>query len=190
MSSPKNIQRDGIYIEPKTADEINWPTAVALNSAAFQANAKTAIHTDYAQAFTRAAATANADEIELIGVYFQEPGGTYGERVPYRVIADMVHVGQSGTIDNACVVIGYGPASPTGANDLIDEPYIIPFNQSRFDDLIIVPPLDSGDSNYGNPLFFGVGFMTSNAIAGLTTPAHISVQCLGIKPPTMQNAIS
>ena len=180
--SAKNLQRDGIWIQPKTADELTWSNASAINAATYSANAKTTLHSDKAQAFTRAAMTIAADEVELIGVYFAAPPD---DNIPFRVHADMVIVGQSGTLNNGVIVVGYGPASPTGTNDAIDEPYIIPFDQNRFDDVIMLPALDSGDGNYGRPVFFGVGTVSSQAVSGLYCVAHISVQNLGVNPPTM-----
>ena len=185
--SPKNISRDATWIEPKTADDLTWPTQTAQNSATVTVNAKTAVHTDKANATCRAAMTVSSQFLECIGVYMQAP---VGDNVPYRVKADLVVVGQSGTFNNQAVVVGYGPASPTGTNDTIDEPYFITFDQQRFDDLIIVPALDSGDPNYGRPLFVGVAHLAGQAVSGLYCFAHVSVQNLGVKPPTMQNAVS
>lgn len=180
--SPKNIQRDCIWVELKTADELTFGNPSNINAATYIANAKSAVHSDKANAFTRAMVTMAIDQIELIGVYLEPPDQ---DNTPYRVFADLVINAQSGTIDNACVVVGYGPATPTGVNDVIDEPYILPFNQNRFDDCIMVPPLLSTDPNYGRPLFFGVGPLASNAIAGLFTVAHISVQRLAVSAPQM-----
>ena len=186
--APKNIQRDGFWIEPKTADELTWPTFSTVTSPTFNANAKTAVHTDYAQCFARSDMTVGADQIELIGVYMSPPEG---DNFPYRVKASMGQLIGGAAAHTQCIVIGYGPASPTGSDDAIDEPYIIPFLHGvGFDELITVPALDSGDANFGNPLFFGVGFMAGSAQSGIFTTACLSVQNLGVKPPTMHNAVS
>lgn len=184
--SPKNIQRDGTWIEPKTADDLSWPNASTITAATYTANAKSTVFVDKANAHARANMTLSAGQLELIGVYLLAPDG---DNVPYRVKADLCVVGQSGTFNNQAVIVGYGPASPTGTNDTIDEPYIITFDQQRFDDLIMVPALDSGDPNYGRPLFFGVAHLAGQAVAGLEVCAHISVQNLAVKPPTMLNAV-
>ena len=189
MSGPAiNVQRDGFWIEPKTADELSWPTATAVTAATYKANAKTAVHVDKAQAFARSDMTLSADQIELIGIYMTPP---VGDNVPFRVKASMGQLIGGAAAHTQCIVVGYGPASLTGSDDEIDEPYIIPFLHGvGFDELVIVPALDSGDGNYGNPLFFGVGFLAGSAQAGIWTTACISVQNLGVKPPTMQNAVS
>lgn len=184
--SAKNVQRDCTWIEPKTADELTWPTASAPDAATITANAKTATHVDKANAYTRATATIAAGTLEVIGVYMNPPEG---DNTPYRVKASVVADGVGKTTTAPMIVIGYGPASPTGSNDSIDEPYLIPFTEDC-DDIFMVPALDSGDGNYGNPLFIGVGMMALSAISGLNVVAHISVQHMGVKPPTMQMAVS
>ena len=182
MSAAKNIQRDGYWIQPKTADELTWPNASAINASTFSANAKVTLHSDSAQAMCRAAMTVNSGELETVGVYFAAPPD---DNIPFRVKADLNVVGQSGTFNNQAIVIGYGPAAPTGLNDTIDEPYLIPFDQQRFDDVIMLPALDSGDPNYGRPVFFGVAHCAGQNVSGLFCVASISVQNLGVNPPTM-----
>ncbi|NNE63030.1 MAG: hypothetical protein HKN34_03005 [Gammaproteobacteria bacterium] len=182
MSAAKNIQRDGYWIQPKTSADLTWPTASNINAATFTVNAKTALHTDSACASSRAGMTVSASQLECIGVYFAAPPD---DNIPFRVKADLNVVGQSGTFNNQAVVIGYGPASPTGSDDVIDEPFLIPFDQQRFDDLIVLPPLDSGDANYGRPIFFGVAHLAGQSVTSLFVIASISVQNLGVRPPTM-----
>ena len=98
--------------------------------------------------------------------------------------------GISGTINNPMLVVGYAPASPTGSDDVIDQPYFIPFNQGEFDDVIIVPKLLDADPNFGRALYIGVVFCPGTTVSSLPAIGHISVQNLGIKPPTMHWAVS
>lgn len=189
MSGPaNNIQRDATWIIPDdTVDLTAWPSATNLNTGQVFANAKTAVHPDVGSCQIRRQMTLAQDQLECVGVYMDPPRG---DNTPYRVKANLTMVGMSGTICNGAIVVGYAPASITGSDDIIDNVNIITFDQEPYDDVIMVPPLDSGDSNYGRPLFFGVAHLAGQAATNIYAFAYLSVQNLAIKPPTMQNAIS
>ena len=186
MSSPKNIQRDGTYVIPKTTDQLTWPASSDPMADTVTVNAKAAVHSDFAEAHARSAVTIAVDQMEIIGVYIEEPRD---DRVPYRIKASALISGQTFTLSGACIVIGYAPASPTGAGDTIDEPVMLPF-RDNFDDLVIVENLASGDPNYDRALFIGVGIIAETAVTALNAFANISVQRLAVKPPTMQYSVA
>lgn len=187
MSTPKNLQRDGTWITPDTSENIALSTPVALSSSQVFANAKTPLHVDIADVQVRVQDSIAVDNIAVAGVYMQPP---QGDNQPYRVKADGIINGLSGTVMQPCVVIGYGPAAPTGSDDIIDQPYVIPFNQGEYDDVLFLPQLLDTDPNFGRPLFIGIGFMASNTITNLYVIAHLSVQNLGVRPPTMHYAVA
>jgi hypothetical protein len=183
MSAPKNIQRDGIWTNSLAA-KLTWPTETVRSAGNILVNAKTAVHSDVADAAVGEFATITAGYREAIGVYMQEP---IGDNAPYRVKASLDI--QTTLVDIAShLIIGYAPASITGADDDVNQVYVIPIFNS-IDELIMVPNLVSGDTYFGRPLFFGIALDASSALTARAT-GQISVQRLAVKPPTMQNAVS
>ncbi len=178
--SPKNIQRDGRWVHPKTSEDINFSTQQSIYSATPQANGPTAVHVDYAEVHSNilAAVTCPVSNQVIMGVYMDPP---VGDNVPFRVKASIINY--------ASILVGYGPASITGTDDPIDEQYYLPFIY-EFDDLIMVPALASGDTNFGKALFIGLCLQPPITITATPQLGQLSVQNLGVKPPTMQNAIS
>lgn len=184
MSAPKNIQRDGTYLYPKdvlivpgseylaTATTVlsNGPSATAIDyaKATLDFEANTAITILFARTF---------------GIFINQP---VGDRHPYRVKAALAYHEYVGAVSN--LIIGYGPATQTGSDDVITEIVKIPF-LSIYDDLIIVDALPPGDALENRSLFIGIELNPAVAITA-TARGHISVQNLGVKPPTMQNAVS
>ena len=186
--SAKNIQRDGYWVNPKTSSDIGWSNDTALTSTAPVANLLTTKQTAKACVQSNATAVTQAiDTQKIIGVLMQEP---IADNTPYRIQAGACVVGQSHTIDNFAIVIGYAPASPTGTNDTIEDPFYIPFRHS-FDGMVIVPHLESGDTYFGRALFVGIAHQAGLAISptALHIKASLSVQRLGTTPPTMNFAV-
>lgn len=177
--SPVNIQRDGIWTNPKTTADISWSTATAISTSPPLMNGDAVTYTDKAQAqAVHSVATVNAGTGSAIGVLMDPP---QGENWPYRVQASCRY--------EASILIGYAPATPDGNDDIIEDEYYIPFERN-FDGLIFVPALSSGDTYFGRALAIGVEVQPKSNVAALPILAHISVQNLGLKPPTMQYAVS
>ena len=188
MSAPKNIQRDGLWTKPDSSEDLSFGASV-LVSAAPQVNSDGAVHVDYAQAHsirTATFTTSGVDHCRCMGVLMQPPDG---DNTPYRVKASAHIQSLADYSEWHAIVVGYAPASPTGSNDQVAQSYWIPFKK-HFDDLIMVPALDSGDPNFGRALVIAVAMCPGPAITNYTAQAQLSVQNLGIKPPTMQNAVS
>lgn len=185
MSSPKNIQRDGRWTKPETASDLALATETTIITTTIKVNADPVVYVDMAQAhISNAAFAITTANQRCIGCYLTPP---VGDNVPYRVKASITAFGQPVYNNDQAIVIGYAPAVITGTDDIIEDPYYIPF-QSSFDDLIIVPALVSGDPFFGRALCIALACQTaqaSNHVLG-----SISVQSLGVKPPTMQNAVS
>ena len=187
MSAPKNIQRDCIFVQPLTSALLSLSsTGVAVGAAAFNMNSSGSENVDKATAQIDSTSTYSitADTAKSIGVLMMPPEG---DRVPYRIKASI----SCGVPDLlAYIGIGYAPASPTGSGDSIDEPIWLPFD-TMFDDTVIVEALDSGDGNYGRALAIAlIAGADATGISAESIVGHLSVQNLGVKPPTMQNAVS
>lgn len=188
MSSPKNIQRDGHWTEPKTANDTTWAADELIANTTAKVNGPSAVSVDKANVHGDNVNTYSiaANEQRCIGVFIQEPDG---DNTPYRVKASANVVGQSQDDTDMAILVGYAPASITGTDDVIEDVYYIPF-YGEFDDLIVVPTLVSGDPFYDRALCFGIAIQSE---AGITTKrllGHLSVQRLATKPPTMAQAVS
>lgn len=184
MSSPKNIQRDATFAEPGQA---LIPIATSAPATAPTVSCDGLIHYDYAkaQAGYSTVISVTAAEVGSFGVFIQQP---HKDRQPYRVKANILVQDDTGQEHNAqfMLLIGYGTAPITTSGNVITDPIYIPF-KNQLDDLIILEDVLSTDPKYGEPVYFGI------AVLGPVTNAiyfgHISVQNLGVKPPTMQNAV-
>lgn len=183
--APKHVQRDGHYIDLDDSAKIAWSADTPNATQTITVNAKTAVEPDFnfVSSQSHVVKVIAASNRCCIGCYMQAP---VGDRVPYRVKAKAAAA--SGHLEYA-IVVGYGPAAITGAGDVIDEPHYFPFAK-EFDDLIIVNEEEPGDTYENRALFFGVMVQGSSAGTGDYFRAELSVQSLGVKPPTMQNAIS
>ena len=184
MSSPKNIQRDCIFVQPLSSALLGWSTAQAMTTATALMNSDGSTHVDFASAQSTHTATLSmtAGAIQAIGVLMQPPEG---DRVPYRIKA---HFEEVTLATRSFIMIGYGPASPDGDDDAIDEPVFLPFKE-KFDDTVIVETLDSGDGNYGRVLAIGIAAYALST-STFSLHGHISVQNLSVKPPTMAQAVA
>lgn len=184
MSAPKNIQRDGTYAQPGSA---LIPITTSGPYTAPTVTCDGLVHYDYgkAQAGYTAQLTVTADNVGAFGVFIQQPRR---DRHPYRVKASIVVQDDTGQEHDArfMLLIGYASAAITTDSNVISDPIYIPFS-NQIDDLIILEDVLSTDPNYGQPAFFGIAVL--GPVTDATYFGHISVQNLGIKPPTMQNAV-
>ncbi len=186
MSAPKNIQRDGTYINPDSA-RLAFGTSDAVTIQALKINAPTAVAVDIN--FTQSGVgleTIASGEKAGIGCYINQP---IGDRVPYRIKASIEVATEQRYNTKGIIAIGFAPAAITGVDDVIAEPTYIPFD-GTFDDLIIVEAQLGGDTYFGRALAVAIVIEPVETITTLPIRANISVQNLGVKPPTMQNAVS
>lgn len=172
-SPPINIQRDGLYINNEQADQAWSPEFLVASTHPFEGLATVFI--DKGSVHTYLPSTITAGYLESIGVYMQN---TLGDRTPYRCQGSI-------PIAKGFLIIGYGPATPTGTDTII-EPVYIPIN-NNFDITVIV---EESPTYPERALAFSIAFHTSGALTADPTPAVLSIQNLGVKPPTMQNAVS
>ncbi len=184
MGSPKNIQRDGIWIEPE-GTAIAWSTAFSVSGAAIY-NSSAVVFTDQASvASTSGAVTTTVNQMVAVGINISKIGT---DNIPYRVKASVAAFGASSNDVNALIIVGYAIASPTGSDDIINNPYFIPF-QGSIDELILVPPPISG-ALADRALVIALAVTGDSGLSSKPVLGALSVQNLGVKPPTMQNAVS
>ena len=186
MSAPKNIQRDAIFVEPDPT-AYAWSTAVTIgldpkiNGPASQQVDFCSVTADVSTNYTH-----NSGSVRGIGCYFQSIDV---ERTPFRIRASVQDEGTYRDRFGGCIVIGYIEASPSGTDDVISGATYIPF-QNELDELVIVEPEVSGETYYQRGVAFGLLLNPYASITSSKQFAYLSVQNLGIKPPTMQNAVS
>lgn len=185
MSAPKNIQRDAQFIFPDATRDIGWSADWPVTNPTGRANSDALVQEDFAtvhSAHNTAIAIA-ANNTQGVGVNIRQP---IGDRTAYRIKARAQNSQGSFMCTSLC--IGYALATPTGTNDIIDQPIFLPFDKN-FDDLVIIEALSDGDTFYGRALTVAI---VIHGGLGFThyINAHLSVQNLGIKPPTMQYAVS
>jgi len=178
-----NVQRDFTLTVPgQTA--IALP-AGAINTDPLPVNADPVVYDDIASLNL-----VNGGDISLAANYITGAAcyllAPLGDRTPYRVKAS---IAITDTDTKTFIVVGYAPASITGAGDLIDEPVLIPFI-GQYDDLVLIPAVEDTDPNYGRALAVGIVVYAGAVLSNEAVQGHLSVQRLGTKPPTMHNAVS
>ena len=167
-----NIHRDGVWTNPEQST-LNWGSAVAFTGATPVFNNSGSVNVDKGSAYTQSAVTTTAAQMVGIGCLMTQ----FEDNTPFRVKAN--------TLTPASLIVGYADASPTGADDNINEPWYVPFLY-EYDNLIQIPYSSSYD---GRAIAIGL-FALPGAVTGSAQVGQISVQCLAVKPPTMQNAVS
>lgn len=189
MSGPfVNIQRDGSYVKVESAaGKLSFPAGNDPTSATLIVNAKTTVFDMYGYAqLAPSKYSIIGDQLNTIGLYMDPPRL---DRYPYRVKVSVAASDSIGQNVNMVLIVGYAPETIVGLDDEVAFPQYIPFRDTM-DDLIIIEPLPSGDALEDRPLYFGLGVQPIEDIASDHVYGHISVQNLGIRPPTMHNAIS
>jgi hypothetical protein len=178
-----NLQRDGVFYE-SGSNEVTWATQYVESSETALVTIPPVVNYDYGVVYSNRFQTSwTTTQLRAIGLAMQHP---QGDRTPYRVKAGILVSGDEGF--RAQIMVGYGPASLASGIDLqVDEPRYFPLVS---DDEIIVENQLPGDTYYGRPVIFSVVIAPPKTNANAVVFAHLSVQNLGVKPPTMQNAIS
>ena len=177
-----SIKRDCTFIYPFEG-VIGFGAEYSSTLATVTANGPPAISPDIARAVLNSTTTVSitAGNSRCFGVFMDPPRK---DRYPYRVKACCTF-GLGGLNQ---IVVGYGPAGPTGSDDVITNIKKIPMGTSPFDDIIMVDTAD-GESAEGLPIFFGVEVDAAAALTTARVRANISVQNLGVSEPTMHFAV-
>lgn len=186
--SPKNIQRDGLWSKPETALDLAWSTQDNSTATTQRMNSSGSVVMDKGNAHAeyQTVLAITTDYRRSIGVLIQQPEK---DNHPYRVLASGNINGFDKNLNGFAIMVGYAPLSPTGSDDVIEDPYFIPFAE-EFDGLIQVPHLVAGDTYFGRALAIGLVAIAGETVSAAHIYGQISVQNLGVKPPTMQNAVS
>lgn len=180
-----NVQRDGVYAIPGTTRRLSWCTPIAVSSAAGQMNAHDAVNYDFGAVVGnhQQSNTLTGGQYTAIGLYIQQP---VSERFPYRVKAKVETTNEATMF--GMIMLGYRPSSGTsGTDDTIENPIYLPFKDS-FDDLLVIEPNPSGLED--RALAIAVCAVSKGALTNNSIMASLSVQNLGVRPPTMHNAVS
>lgn len=167
-----NTDRDFFATTLKDTDELGLGTVTLVSTNSVTVNANATVYDGNASCrFDKTSApTIAANSWAGIASYIRPPDV---EAVPYRVKAY-----GNPTYQILAVGIGYCPASPTGTNDVIDPVAVFPF-ETKFDELFMIPSLDSADPYYGRSLafclicYYSAGFLSGG----------LSVQNLSTVPP-------
>lgn len=186
MSAPKNIQRDGTYLNPQNA---RIGASISADITAPTGNSTGSVNVDvgFVQYNYGAPISLTAGQVASFGVLMKPPEK---DRHPYRI---KIHAGitDGSVLDEnpeIGLVIGYAPATPTGTDDAIESAAYFPIAGNQFDELFIIEDLDILDPLLDRALYFGI--VVVGPVTAGNLYAHLSVQNLGVKPPTMQNAVS
>lgn len=176
MSNVVNIQRDSFWTTLKDTDEVAFSTESLISGGSLKVNGDSTVYDDKISvrpAHDTVPVVTAGTSWEAIGGYLS-PG--YDDNTPYRVKLNMNSVNFVGGI-----AVGYAPASITGTDDVID-PVAVFHVQNNFDEVLMLPHLESGDTYYGRAICFAF-FITYNT--GAYGSGALSVQKLSVKPPTM-----
>lgn len=182
-SAPVNIQRDGIYLDTELGVISLSSTHALTGNPQINALVQTQIDIAHAEINRTAAVSVTAGQWVGIGCYMRTPTL---DRQPFRVKGSFFVEDFDASNVLGAIVVGSAPATPIGFNDQLTNARVIPF-QGDFDDLIIVEKITTLSDR---ALGIGMMIIAPVAFTSKTFGGHLSVQDLGVKPPTMQNAVS
>jgi hypothetical protein len=160
----KNISRDSYWIDDVSSVKA-WST-----SGLGYTNSDGVVHDEVASIKSNGPSTA----LNMVGIFMNYNDS---DNCPYRVKAYVP------VTDNLYLFVGYGPASITGTNDLIPE-----YRQfhliGEMDEIFMMPKLESSDTYYQRPVFFGIHTDTGSQVH-----VNLSVQKLDVSPPQFAMAV-
>ena len=186
MSHLQNFLRDMVHARPGQA-VAGFPAAAAvsstcpMNSSGVVNQTAGSQHNPY---FTQGNIGWNLWHAS--GVLMSQP---VVDDTPYRVKAYV-----AGVATRIHIIVGYAPAAPTGVNDAITN--VVPYpaaeysdvgREGVFDEVILMPGLQSGHPDFGKPIAFGVAIST---LATSHVAFNISVQNLAKTAPKYASSMS
>lgn len=185
--SKVNVQRDGYYTHPdENVDVQTWSSTRVFGAYEARSNSDGTTYYDFgfAQGDPEAGYSITANQYIAVGVIMQGPTG---DRTPYRVQAYCDIMEETYSTYKGLVIVGWAPSSPTGSDDQIEQARYFPF-VGKFDELLIIEPHETTYAN--RALYFAVAAYSPGGVTSKNIAGSISVQNMGVKPPTMQNAVS
>lgn len=171
MSAPVNIRRDGFWTNPLVTARLTFgtPTAPLAGNPGF--NNDNVVKFDQAAVMIAESLTMSALQVACAGVQMNH---IQHDNMPLRI--------QAKTLESSQLIIGWCDAVTTGVDDAINEAFFMPFLYDC-DCTIVVPPPTTGYE--GRALAVAVGVYPFSAKSAQDTIMSLSVQSVGISPPTM-----
>ena len=181
MTAPVNIRRDGIWLSFKGLIAWSRNTPITERSIAVNAVSEVSIDQNSVQADFTESVNLDAKKLKAIGCYIHQP---VDDNAPYRLVALVNIKGQKAEDLKPTIAIGYAPEQITGENDMISQVVHLPF-EGEIDQLVVIP--NEGDNNEfrGRPICFAICLQSAKKLTNVNLNAHLSVQRLATKPPTM-----
>lgn len=184
-----NLFRDQAHVDLEQSP-LTLATYVPISSRTVKMNSNAVVNQDYGFAYSNYLVTtvSNVSYWEGAGLLMSVP---VVDDTPYRVKA-RVNVYRG----NAYAFCGYSPASPTGSADTITKVVSYPIASAvavesaagEFDEVIKIPGLSEGDTEFGKPIAFGIAF--ASAAAGANCAFNISVQNMAKTVPQFAASMS
>ena len=183
MTQVANLFRDQLHTNPDQAD-IGWSGPNAIGRTIY-VTTNGFVHQDqgFAQSIW-ATLSANTTNWHGSGLLIT---GSIRDRTPYRVKG---YIQATDALVFACY--GYAPLAPAGVNDLVTKLTVLPIgnladSKGVIDEVILVPGLNEGDTEFGKPLFFGFAVVANTAAK---VNYFMSVQNLSKTSPTFAASMS
>lgn len=171
----QNLQRDQSHTTSKNLGIASFSSSTTIASNTFNINAPVTVFSDVAAAQSLGLSPGfTAGNWGSFGVFLQPPAT---DDTPYRVKG---HVRGA----QAYVVVGIGPASPSGTDDNCSLIAAFPVS-GEFDEMINVINLPESDPDFGKSIAFGIASGDANLTEGF-----ISVQRLAAAPPQYASSVS
>lgn len=167
-----NIQRDGFWINLDAKASLTWGKGEPITAEIPTCNNNNHMNIAVGVAEARSESEAKDNHVSSIGCLMSQ---LPGDNTPYRVKATL----ETKNGSRGAIIVGYADKVTTGRDDRINQASYILFD-AKFDDLIMVP---YNPEYVDRPLIFALGAY------GKPVVGNISVQTLGITPPTMQYRI-
>lgn len=182
--SINNVQRDGFWLDPnqdRGTVSSNYPESqsnVIFNNPGL-------VFTDFGTNVLDHTVSQTITTAVAFGIIMAPP---YGDNWPFRIKAGVNVQGVDSSQLSANLCVGYVTTAPTGSDDTMVKTRKIPF-PGVGETMMMVTPQLQGDTYYGDPIAFAIEVQSTATISNASVMGAISVQNMGIKPPTMQNAV-
>ena len=187
MSAVGNLFRDMIHVSPGQS-QVTFGNADLLSSSTLRMNNSSVVYqtTGFANHNLYTAAWPGFNTIRSAGLLISQP---VVDDTPYRVKAYV-----RASLSTPYIIVGLGPASATGTDDVITKYTLFPIGAyttqeyGLFDDVINVPAFTGAEAN--RPIAFGVGISANSLNNTQAISYSISVQNLAKTAPQFASSMS
>lgn len=183
MSHLNNLQRDQLHVKKEVLAYTPVPTSAGIGLGQIPINASPEVEpsTGVVQMIALAPTHANGNWAGA-GVYLDPPAS---DDTPYRV-KGRIRCSNAAAYE-VFVVVGYAPATITGSGDTVTVAISVPVN-GEFDEVVLMPKLNSGDANFERPLAFVMA--VGQASGTEKFDGYMSVQKLSTASPQYASSVS